>query len=503
MKNIFSILLICIFTAHIHSQNFWQESYTGNFYSRSLDVSAVGNVFAFTDSFLIRSVDNGASWQIVYFTPSWSIYSAFGASPTGIIYLNSDSLRKSTDEGNNWITTTGFLSGYYPLWFLITNDEGDIFTETGVLAGSYSYRSTDEGASWIQIGVTQALLQSISFHPNGNTYAVYLGNLPPGYSDLFKSSNKGDIWENIASAPPLILIVYVAKNGHIFVGTNTTLFKSIDDGLNWELLLNASVTDITENQFGHLFASTALSGVFRSTDDGANWQQINSGLAYLTATKLTVDSLGYLYAITGISQSSQTKLYRSVESTIPVEFVSFAANVVNNEVHLNWTTATELNNKGFEILRATQNDNEWKEIGFVPGRGTTTQISSYSFTDENLNPGSYNYRLKQIDFDGTYKYYDLEQTVVISPPVGFELSQNYPNPFNPSTNIGFRIADFGFVTLKVYDVLGNEVATLVNEEKRAGVYEVEFSATGFSSGIYFYRLQTGTFIETKWMVLLK
>ncbi|QQS38301.1 MAG: T9SS type A sorting domain-containing protein [Ignavibacteriales bacterium] len=162
----------------------------------------------------------------------------------------------------------------------------------------------------------------------------------------------------------------------------------------------------------------------------------------------------------------------------------------------------------------------WRSIGFVNGNGTTTEPHSYTFIDENLNEGLYQYRLKQIDFDGTYKYYELNETVEINSPNKFELSQNFPNPFNPSTKIKYTVpqttrplpggesvypplAGGGLVTIKVFDVLGNEVTTLVNEYKPAGSYEVEFNAATLASGVYYYQLKVGNFIETKKMILLK
>ena len=211
---------------------------------------------------------------------------------------------------------------------------------------------------------------------------------------------------------------------------------------------------------------------------------------------------------------SDTSNFATILVVIPVELISFSYEInERNDVTLSWITATELNNKGFEILRLTHDDNEWTEIGFVPGKGTTTEISTYTFTDEYLNPGSYNYRIKQIDFDGSYKDYELGETVEIISPIGFELAQNYPNPFNPTTKIKFTIpqtdnplqgrARGGLVILKVYGVLGNEITTLINEEKPAGEYEVEFDASGLTSGIYFYQLKAGSFIQTKKMVYLK
>jgi hypothetical protein len=188
----------------------------------------------------------------------------------------------------------------------------------------------------------------------------------------------------------------------------------------------------------------------------------------------------------------------------PVELSSFTASLLQNEktVQIDWTTATETNNSGFEILRKAQNDNDWNKIGFVPGHGTTTETQYYSSTYNEVKSGKYQYKLKQIDYDGTFKYSQIVE-VEIQFVNEFSLSQNYPNPFNPSTVISYRLPVIGFVTLKVYDILGREVVTLVNEEKSIGIYEVEFNATGFPSGIYFYKLQAGPFTETKKMILLK
>jgi len=167
---------------------------------------------------------------------------------------------------------------------------------------------------------------------------------------------------------------------------------------------------------------------------------------------------------------------------------------------LDWSTATELNNRGFEIERSVD-DKDFITRGFVEGAGTSTEMHEYSFTEDALNGNIY-YRLKQIDYDGNYNYSkSIEiKSVYVS---NFELSQNYPNPFNPVTSIQYSVSSRQFVTLKVYDALGNEIMTLVNEEKPAGNYEVEFNGTGFSSGVYFYKLSAGSFVETKKMILMK
>jgi hypothetical protein len=197
------------------------------------------------------------------------------------------------------------------------------------------------------------------------------------------------------------------------------------------------------------------------------------------------------------------KMLIDFELEIPVELTSFTASVLQNSVRLNWSTATEINNSGFEILRFAQNDNEWKTIGFVPGFGTTTETKSYSFTDENISTGIFKYRLKQIDFDGSFEYSNEIEVEVDLTPKEFVLYQNYPNPFNPKTVISYQLPVTGNVTLKVYDILGNEVATLVNEEKQPGVYNIEFNSENLSSGIYIYQLLTGEFTSIKKMVLLR
>ena len=188
-------------------------------------------------------------------------------------------------------------------------------------------------------------------------------------------------------------------------------------------------------------------------------------------------------------------------NTIPVELTSFAASVNGNSVTLNWTTASELNNSGFDILRQTQN-NQWNKIGFRAGFGTTTEIHSYSFVDENLPSGKYAYGLKQVDFDGTFELSDVVN-VEVTNPVKYDLSQNYPNPFNPSTTIKFTLAKSGNVTLKIYNTLGEEVALLVNRIMESGTHEVNFNALNLNSGIYFYRIEAGDFSQVKKMTLLK
>ena len=191
-----------------------------------------------------------------------------------------------------------------------------------------------------------------------------------------------------------------------------------------------------------------------------------------------------------------------ISEFVPVELISFTTRTEENNVHLSWFTASETNNMGFEILRFAQNDNEWQKIGFIEGQGTSTETQSYSFVDRGLNPGYYSYRLKQIDFDGTFEYSEVIE-VSVGNPEKFSLSQNYPNPFNPNTTIKLSIAKESDVNLSVFNLLGERVKELKNEVMKPGYYEIEFDASNLASGIYFYGIKASEFIEIKKMILLK
>jgi hypothetical protein len=190
----------------------------------------------------------------------------------------------------------------------------------------------------------------------------------------------------------------------------------------------------------------------------------------------------------------------SLDVIVPVELTSFSASSDKNDIILTWNTATEVNNQGFEIQRKTAG--EFERVGFVEGKGTTTEMQNYLFRDKDLLSGSYTYRLKQMDFDGSFAYSD-EVEIEIDQPSVFYLGQNYPNPFNPSTNIKYSIPADGNVTLKVYDILGKEVSTLVNDYQQAGTFDVVFEGSNLASGVYYYQLTSGELTSTKKLMLTK
>lgn len=192
---------------------------------------------------------------------------------------------------------------------------------------------------------------------------------------------------------------------------------------------------------------------------------------------------------------------------MPVELSSFNSAVNGNNVNLTWQTVTETNNSGFVIERYVINNgtsSEWVNIGSVPGKGNSAVVSNYSFTDRSLNTGNYNYRLKQIDFNGNYEYYNLDNEVVIGAPAEFVLSQNYPNPFNPETRINYQISKDGNLNLSVYDINGKLVSTIFDGFRNAGYYSVTFNAADLASGAYYYRIQfENSFDKVMKMIVVK
>jgi hypothetical protein len=188
-------------------------------------------------------------------------------------------------------------------------------------------------------------------------------------------------------------------------------------------------------------------------------------------------------------------------SMIPVELLSFTAASNGKEVILNWSTATELNNQLFEVQRSFEGS-DFASVGFVNGKGTTTERQDYTYKDKILTDGKYSYRLKQIDYLGRYEYSDIIE-IELRVFNSYLLEQNYPNPFNPVTTIGYGIREKSNVKIPVLNSIGEEVAMLVNEEKESGYHTVEFNATNLPSGVYFYQLIAGEYTAIKKMILLK
>ena len=189
---------------------------------------------------------------------------------------------------------------------------------------------------------------------------------------------------------------------------------------------------------------------------------------------------------------------------LPVELSQFSAIIKNGNVNLKWRTETEVNNYGFEVQKSAvrSKESQWKSIGFVEGYGNSNSPKEYSFKDNQVSSGKYSYRLKQIDTDGNFEYSKVIE-IELELPVKFELSQNYPNPFNPCTTIKFTLVETGNVKLIIYNLLGEQVAELINETKDSGVHTINFDGSNLNSAIYLYKIESVDFVQTKKMTLIK
>ena len=234
----------------------------------------------------------------------------------------------------------------------------------------------------------------------------------------------------------------------------------------------------------------------------------NCAVAYNSGYYKTIGASFEFGGLTdGILPSTKTELLNKIleffEVVVPVELTSFTVQAKEENIILNWSTATELNNSGFDIERS-QDSKEFVKLGFVEGHGTTSQPQGYTFVDNNVTAKTkYYYRLKQVDNDGSFEYSETIKIDYSGIPDNYSLSQNYPNPFNISTIIKYSIPEEKLVTIKIYNALGEEVRTLTNEIKQPGRYSINYDARSLSSGLYFYRLVAGDFVETKKMLLLK
>jgi hypothetical protein len=301
--------------------------------------------------------------------------------------------------------------------------------------------------------------------------------------------------------------MYVVRSGF---SAGNKIYQTTNLGTSWSNV-SGNLPDIPHNDFfvdptnsTHYYAANDF-GVYRSTDSGTNWNREGLGFPFVPAMDFDYavsNSIRYLRVGTHGRSAFETDL----DYIIPVELTSFSATAINGNVELNWSTATELNNRGFEVERS-KNDESFETITFVPGFGTTTEPKEYSFIDENIS-GFLKYRLKQLDFNGDYEYSKIVEVHSLY-NLSFELNQNYPNPFNPITNISYILPSESHVILTVFNSLGETVDILVDETQAEGKYDIVWNAEGYPSGVYFYSLEAvpvrgnQPFRDNRKMILIK
>ena len=400
-------------------------------------------------------------------------YAPFVVCPSNpnILYAGSNYVHKSSNQGNSWTTTNGgqMLDGNPLLAMTVSNYSTDTVyaTTSPVSSRGNIFVTFNGGTSWNNItgSLPDRYLTDIAIVPD-NAAIVYLTVAGYGSSHLFKSTNAGQTWMDIGSslpdAPGFCVVVDPQNSNNVFFGNDITVYASTDAGNSWSEYSNglpeaAFIYDINIVKSNHtLRVATHGNGVYDAP----------------------------------------------IELTVPVELVNFSAVVKDGRVVLQWETSTETNNHGFEIERSLNGVNFIRR-GFVQGNGTSTQNHSYTFSDNAVDDKLY-YRLKQVDFDGSFNYSKTVEVNGISVDK-FVLKQNYPNPFNPSTTIEFSVPAKKYMQLKIYDVTGREIADLLSKELEPGNYSVRFDAGKYhlASGVYFYRLSSSNYSETKKLIFAK
>ena len=440
---------------------------------------------------------SGSGWVSGLKTSAHNLNSVFALNEnTAVTVGDSGTILKSYDNYLNWVPiSSGTVSDLYSVQFV--DNTGWIAGENGTIL-----KSADAGESWTLLtGGVSERLTSLSFVDNETGWAAGDGGV------IIKTTDGGGSWsaQNSGTNLNLLKIEFKNSNTGFALGESTNFFRTDDGGTTWNLIYSDAYSKYNATYDFSFYSTTrgwmcgGWGNIFRTTDGGYTWrQQFNSASIGFHCIDAVDSNNVYLAADDGVILF--TTIGGGEPGPTPVELISFQASVQKNNVTLSWSTATETNNHGFEVQRESKNDN-WVTIGFVEGNGTTVNPHQYSFTDRNMLPGSYSYRLKQADFNGSSTISDAVN-IEVAPPA-FSLSQNYPNPFNPSTDIGYQVPEAGFVTLKVYNILGEEIAVLVNEHKTAGNYTVKFDAGNLTSGIYLYQLKADAVTLTRKLILLK
>lgn len=288
-------------------------------------------------------------------------------------------------------------------------------------------------------------------------------------------------------------------------GTGWTVLKDAATKIDYNLTVAGLSSNLTAAHFHNAPSGTGggvVQGIsFTDSSSSGTW----TGFAENMISELLKNQLYFNVHTTNNPAGEirgQIIFSNSTSGNIPVELISFSASTQENSVLLSWITATETNNYGFEIQRRKGNQ-DWQTVGLVGGKGTATEINRYSYLDQNLEAGNYFYRLRQIDFSGKFEFSKIIN-ISIGLPQSFNLNQNYPNPFNPNTTISFTLPEKTKAELKIYNILGRQVAELINEVIDAGTYSLNFYAADLPSGVYIYQLSTGSGKEmAKKMIVLK
>ena len=445
-----------------------------------------GNIYAGTFDGIFQSADNGDNWTLMN-CPGMDIVRVMSFLKTGGFMFagTRNGIFKSADGGNNWIRNED-LTTKCTIWSMAKDYDGNVYAGTSV---GNVFKSTDKGESWTNISVginAPEGIYTITANSEGKLFAALCGR-----GIIFRSDN-GLSWERTTELEGLARsIIYDESSGYLFAGSTQNCYRSLDYGETWELILPgvgicclfldsngslfagdfggtiyrssnngddwssfatggaAKIKSITENSSGDLFIAQPGSGVFKSNDNGENWVEINNGLENVNTYSVVINGSNELFTcVIGVG------VYKSS----------------------NWGDSWELVNEGLTDYNAQfllLDDDDFIYVGTEFNVFRSIQPTTGIQENENILQDNY------------------------------VLTQNYPNPFNPTTHISYSICEESLVQLKVFDILGREISTLVNDKKSPGNYNVLFDGNDFPSGVYFYRIQAGNFYLTKKMMLIR
>jgi len=450
------------------------------------NISAVGEYGK-----ILKSTNGGINWFSQSSGTTAHLYSvSFANENYGVAVGVNGILLRTNNGGTTWEVQTSGTTNNLNSVSIIDENYGFAVGSNGIIL-----KTTDGGISWmIQSSGLTNLLNSVSCVDRNNCTVV-------GYFGIIlRTTDGGDLWTvQDAGSNYLLRCVDCCDSSYcIAVGIGNIVLKTTNAGSNWFL----KSPGLTENLYGvyisdtlHINAVGSYGMILGSEDGGDSWM-VQPGW-----TERNLYGVSFVNVDTGIVVGNNGVIRMTYTAGIPVELNYFTALVKDGTVELEWETASELNNHLFEIQRRDL-ETEYITIGYVEGSGTSTEIKKYKFIDRNAEKGETFYRLKQIDFTGTFEYSDELKVNATGPLINY-LLQNYPNPFNPSTKISYTIKEKGIVSLKVFDMLGNQVAILVSGEYEAGNYTLAYEPSALASGIYFYTLKAGDFVSTRKMILLK
>ncbi len=434
-------------------------------------------------NWLISSQGNSCVWEN-YFPPYPGPYTIPDAQD-GIMAADADQCSSSVNT-TAVLDTIIDISGYFCVLFLQWDNDWNATDNNDTAFVEISF---DLGISWEAIWEKDGVSAR-----NSVEYAYYDEYLQTDVDyamlRLRTVQNGSGSWWAIDNFSVMISSVIEMP------ATPTNLTAQLA-GQNAEVLLNWEFTATPSYELG--FQITRKLGPPWPYNNYEILDSVDISLrSYIDTT--AQDNLQYTYRIRSYSYQFYSFLSEAAVIITPVEFISFSAIANESDIRLFWSTSTETNNSGFEIERSS--GDEWKAIAFIPGKGNSTVRSDYSYTDSNLKPAEYRYRLKQTDYDGSYQYSNVA-TAEITKYNQFVLYQNYPNPFNPSTIISYYIPEMSRVRINVYNILSQSVAVLVNENQDAGFHSIDFNAGRLPGGVYFYQIQYNSYSKTKKMILLK